>query len=147
MAKIKGLDKAVKQLNSFPSELDKLVKSTILKYAKLILNDAMSKLPAGASSIRSSYHIEVLDNGYTVKIYTDDELAAYIEFGTGDFASTYLSSQPKEVSEQAIKFFVSGDGTMPARPYLFPSYYSHKEAILAEINKGVNDLARRFNNA
>lgn len=141
------MDKALKQLKSIPSETDKIIKSTLLKYARLILADAMANLPEGASSIRSSYHIDITDNGFTVKIYTDNEIAAYLEFGTGDYAKRYLSGQPDEVSKEAIKFLTTGKGTMEAQPYLFPAYYKYRDQIVIDIKKQLNDLARRFNNA
>lgn len=146
MAGIKGIEKVQRALKRFPAELDKVVKSTLLEYARLIFAEAMANLPASAGAIKSTYQIEVKEGGYVVSIYTDNEIAAYIEFGTGGHAARYLSGQDNEVKESAIAFFVSGEGNMPAQPYLFPAYYKYRPLLIAEMNKRVDALTKRFNN-
>lgn len=136
--KIKGLDSFVKNMKGLENKIDKVIKDTLLEYANRILSESMSKL--GNSAIASTFHLEVSENGYRVTIYTDNEIAAYIEFGTGDYAANYLSGQPDEVTDQAIKFFVTGEGTMPANPYLFPTYFKYKEEIIIEIDRRVQKL-------
>lgn len=135
---MRGLEKSIKGLDKKISEV---IKSTLLEYATLIFREAMSNL--GNSTIASTFHLEVSESGYRVTIYTDNEIAAYIEFGTGEFALNYLNGQPDEVKDEAIKFFVNGEGKMPAKPYLFPVYYKYKEEIGIEINKRVQKVLDR----
>lgn len=140
--KIKGMDRLRRDLQKLPESVDEMLKRTLLEFAQKILNDAMSGLPSGASAIKATYRIEVKDSGFTVSIVTDNEISAYIEFGTGRYATSYLGSQPQEVKDEAIKFFVNGEGTMPARPYLFPAYYRHREALIVELNKRLDRIVK-----
>lgn len=139
---IKGMTQLRKTLQSLPDQVDAMVKKTLMDFAQRIFNEAMSNLPAGATAIRSTYRIETRNGGMSVSIITDNEIAAYIEFGTGRYAASYLSGQPQEVKDEAIKFFVNGEGTMQARPYLFPAYYKYREALLIELNKQLSRIVK-----
>lgn len=140
--KIAGMSRFRRDLNKLPESVDEMLKRTLLEFAQRIFNDAMAGLPSGATSIRATYRIEVKDGGFTVNIVTDNEIAAYIEFGTGGYAASYLGSQPQEVKDEAIKFFVNGEGTMPARPYLFPAYYKHREALIRTIQERLDRIVK-----
>lgn len=144
MSKIKGMSELRRGLKQFPNNVEKIIKDTLLEWAQKIYNDAMAGLPAGATAIKATYRIETSRGGWTVKIVTENEIAAYIEFGTGSFAANYLAGQPKEVSDDAIKFFVNGEGTMPARPYLFPAYYKNREAFIVDLNKKFERLVKQI---
>lgn len=119
--------------------IDKVVKDTLLEYIQKIYQDAMSGLK-GASSVKSTFQVSVSDGGYTVTLFSDEEMAAYIEFGTGNFAATYLAGKPKEMVEDALKFFVNGKGTMPAKPYLFPAFYKYRDEIVKVMDKRIQKL-------
>lgn len=127
MLSLKGLDKRIEDV----------IKKTILEYARLIYNEAMSK---AGSEVAATYSFEVLENGYRAYMYTDDEMAAYIEFHTGDIAKAYLAGQPQEVREEAIEFFKTGRGTLVGNPYLFPAYYRYKEKIVPAINAAIQKM-------
>lgn len=134
--KIKGLQNLLAKAEK---DIDRIIKEVLLSSANSILQDALSRLPANSGAIRSSFAIAVTDNGYTVTIFSDEEVAAYIEFGTGDFAKAYLAGKPAEVVAEAIKFFVNGKGKMPAQPYLFPAYLARRDAILDLIDTRINE--------
>lgn len=119
--------------------IDKAVKDTLLEYAQKIFADAMSGL-SSASNIKSSFQLSVSENSYTVTIFSDEEVAAYIEFGTGDFAATYLVGKPTEMVEDAMKFFVNGKGTMPPHPYLFPAFYKYRDEIVNVMDKRIQKI-------
>lgn len=137
MAGIKELQRQIQRLDQ---QVENVIKETLLEYAQRIYNDAMSSLPSGASSVAASFKLQVTDSGLRVVIWTENEIAAYIEFGTGDHAERYLMSQEDEVLEEATKFFVSGEGNMPARPYLFPAYDRYKFEIPIEIDRRIQKL-------
>src|SRR6185503_3890096 len=94
--KIKGLNALNKLLSNAEKDIESIIKETLLVSANEILQDAMSRLPVGSGNVRASFAIQVTDNGYTVTIFSDEEVAAYIEFGTGDFAKAYLAGKPQE---------------------------------------------------
>lgn len=139
MAGIKGLKKLQRAMSDLPTRIEKVVKDTLLEYTKKIFDEAMSKVPG---SIASTYTLEVSENGLRIVIWTEEEMAAYLEFGTGGFAAELLSGKPQEMREDAMLFYVNGEGTMPAQPYLFPAFYKYRDEIVrvmdARIQKLVN---------
>lgn len=65
---------------------------------------------------------EVKENRVIMKLAAHSDYAAYLEFGTGQFAASYVSTLPKELQEYAMTFFVNGKGRLPARPHLVPAF-------------------------
>lgn len=128
-------------LRGVESRIEKAVKDVILDYAKRIYTEAMSNTTA---EIASTYSFETTDNGYRVKIYTDNEMAAYIEFHTGRMSKAYLAGQPKEVGAEAIKFFKTGEGTLQGNPYLFPAFYKYRDQIIPAIDKAIQAIFDRL---
>lgn len=138
-----------KELNKAAEKIDKVIKSTLLKYMTMVMEEGLRGLPA---AIASTYHLVVSDDGYTIMIYTDSELAAWHEFGTGTrdtvktgiSAEEYLSGQPSEVSEEASKFFISGKGTLPAQPTFFPAYLRLRVIMVDEMKSEIDKIAKAF---
>lgn len=48
--------------------------------------------------------------------------AAYVEFGTGQYAAAYVPTLDPEFQALARTFYVNGKGRMRAQPYLIPAY-------------------------
>lgn len=142
MAKIKGFEQLKRVLSRVDSDVETIIKAVMLEYMQKIFNEALSNLPSSASSIRESYKLEVSEGGFRITIYTDNDFAAYIEFGTGEFAKAYLAGEPQEVTEEAIKFYINGEGKMPERPYLFPAYYKYKDEMIEAMNRKIQVLLR-----
>lgn len=140
--KIKGLNELNRLLDKIDIEVDKIIKETLLFSANEILQDALSRLPVGSGNVKASFKVEVTDNGYVCTIFSDEEVAAYIEFGTGDYAKAYLAGKPQEIVDEAIKFFVNGKGKMPAQPYLFPTYLARRDKIVEVIDNKINEYLK-----
>lgn len=67
---------------------------------------------------------------------SNDDIAAYLEFGTGPYAKEYLSKKPQVIRDYAMTFFVNGRGRTAAHPYLIPSW--EEEGVkLSEKLKGL----------
>ena len=49
------------------------------------------------------------------------QIAAYHEFGTGDFAKALVGTLPQDWQLYAKSFYVNGMGRLPAKPYMFPA--------------------------
>lgn len=81
------------------------------------------------NSIRSK---RLKEYSYTVGAYTD--YAAYIEFGTGGYAASYVPSIDSEWQKIAESFMKSGNGAMEQRPYLYPSYKRLEPIIIKRID-------------
>lgn len=122
---VKGVNDVLRSFRRYEREVEKTIKDTVKEFMQKVMADALANLPHGSQYLRATFHIEVTDEGYTAWVYSDDELAAYVEFGTGIWARAYLSGKPMEMKVEAIKFFINGKGTMFAQPYLFPAYYRY----------------------
>ena len=62
-------------------------------------------------------------------------MAAYIEFGTGLSASQILAPYPQWVKDIAYEYYVSGDGTLKGKPYLFNNFLKNHEVFERDLNK------------
>ena len=123
-----------KRLNDLPSAITGIVNDVLKEYIERIYTEAMAKAP---DKVRNSYTVEIHPNEMRVELWTEDEMAAYLEFGTGGHAVKLLSGNPQEMRYDAILFFKTGEGTLPAQPYLFPVYYRYKDQIPLEIDKRI----------
>lgn len=63
------------------------------------------------------------DNGYTgeVGVMGENNMAAYLEFGTGLSAERILEPYPQWIKDIAWNFLVTGRGTLKGKPYLYPN--------------------------
>lgn len=87
-------------------------------------------IPSIAATIRTEKDGDV----YTVTAgqgLNDPEIAAYHEFGTGDFARATVSGLPGDWIEYAWTFKKENDGHLPASPYLYKAFYG-------EVTKYIN---------
>lgn len=116
-----------------PSAIEAAIQQVLSRYVGMIYSEAMAKLKS--PKVRSSFSVKV--DGLRAEIWSNDVLAAYIEFGTGQFAATYLSGHPQEMVEEALKFYVSGGGKLPANPYLFPTFYKYRDEMVREMDAAV----------
>ena len=63
-----------------------------------------------------------------------DDMAAYIEFGTGLSAREILAPYPQWVKDIAMQFFVNGLGTLQGKPYLYNNFLKNVEKFKADLN-------------
>ena len=68
-------------------------------------------------------------------------LAAYVEFGTGLSASQILAPYPQWVKDIAYEYYVSGEGTLIGKPYLFNKFLKNLETFERDLN---NLLEKEF---
>lgn len=129
MAKIKGI------FAGLDKKIDSVINDVLLEFA----NKMLDAIP---SELRGSFTLTVQNRRVT--LWTDNEMAAYIEFGTGKFAKSYLSGQPNIVKEEAIQFFKTGTGTIPDDPYLFPAFFKWKDWAISEIDKRIQAVFDRL---
>ena len=73
-----------------------------------------------------------------VGVKGNNEMAAYIEFGTGLSAASILAPYPKWVKDIAMEFYVNGKGTLTGKPYFYPAVFSN-ETILQKELKTISD--------
>ena len=62
-----------------------------------------------------------------------NDMAAYIEFGTGLSAREILAPYPQWVKDIAMQFFVNGLGTLQGKPYLYSNFLKNVEKFKADL--------------
>lgn len=99
--------------------VDKTTKVELLANRDLIANSTV-EFNLNFISVDKKF----LDGGFTgeVGVMGENEMAAYIEFGTGLSAEDILSKYPKWVQEIAWNFFKTGEGTLQGKPYLYNNF-------------------------
>lgn len=66
---------------------------------------------------------------------SQDDMAAYLEFGTGDSAAAYLATQPSWVKEWAANFIKNKKGTITDHAYLIPSLRDETPELIEKLKK------------
>lgn len=94
-----------------------------------VVNDAKRNTPVDLGGLRNSISHDYLNSRTTITVAAN--YAAYVEFGTGTFAATYVPSLPPAIQAYAMTFFKTGKGRLPAKPFLFPAYFKNL-ALLKE---------------
>jgi HK97 gp10 family phage protein len=146
--KIKGLDKLIKDLEKFGDDGEKVVKKRIEFSATNIERNAINRVPFEFTFIRQRIDKQILDGGLRAKVGvqgTDENpLPAYVEFGTGLSAQQLLNSgeYDQDVRDIAIQFYKNGKGTLPANPYLFPSFFEERPKLIESLKKELDKLAK-----
>ena len=79
------------------------------------------------------------DNGFTQLVSaahnTNPKLAAYMEFGTGDYAAYFLGTNPQYIKDLARQYYVNGQGRLPSMPYITPAYIRERKKFLENVKK------------
>lgn len=80
-------------------------------------------------SINFSFNKDAISATMHAGNVSGDDIAAYLEFGTGRFAKAYLAGHSSAVQKFAYTFYVNGKGRLPAHPYLLPSFFEEGERL------------------
>jgi hypothetical protein len=71
-------------------------------------------------------------------LISNNPYSAYFEFGTGKYAATYVPNLDEEWQVLARTYFINGKGTIPDRPFLYPSVKSVFPKMVKRINNILN---------
>ncbi|MDD2300627.1 MAG: hypothetical protein PHU69_13455 [Fermentimonas sp.] len=111
-------------LQRYSKDTLKEIKSLVADITTQIEFDATRDAPMSSGGTKFiSIDKKFSDNGYTgeVGVMGENDLAAYFEFGTGLSAGDILAPYPQWIKDIARKFFVTGQGTLKGKPYLYPN--------------------------
>lgn len=134
-----GLDSVLKKFGSLPERVTTLTKAAVSRNTNEIYAESISRVPKKLSKLAGSAEKTVTDLTGTVSYGGGGvDYAPYVEFGTGSFASQYLSGMPKEIKSYALTFYVNGQGKMPSQPYLIPAFLKYRKQFL----KDMKDIAK-----
>ena len=117
------------------STLEK-VKNAIADTAVAIELEATRKAP-NFISIEKRFSEKGLKAEVGVK--GNNEMAAYIEFGTGLSAASILAPYPKWVKDIAMEFYINGKGTLTGKPYFYPAVFKNETLLKKEMKAIVDE--------
>jgi len=128
-------------LSKYRKDIEKLVNKELSDAAKKIASNAKANctIPSIAGTIKT------VKEGKTQKVSVgqglqDPEIAAYHEFGTGDFARSTVSGLPEDWVQYAATFIKNGQGRLPASPYLYRAYWSVSTGIKEDLMSKINNI-------
>lgn len=84
---------------------------------------------------------KISNGGYTgeVGVMGDNEMAAYIEFGTGLSAAQILAPYPQWIKDIAMQFYITGEGTLKGKPYLYNNFLVIEEKFKKELQRIIDE--------
>jgi HK97 gp10 family phage protein len=139
--KIEGMKEAIRNIQDWEVEKIRQSRLQVERSAINVERDAKNGCPVDTNVLRSSIAktVTVSDRGRVLEaeVGTSVEYAPFVEFGTGDGAS----SIPAELQEYSSQFKgkTGRVRNYPARPFLFPAWEQERpkflramEAILAK---------------
>lgn len=96
--------------------------------------------------ISQSIGYKIIDGGLKGVVMVADvagELAAWVEFGTGQSAATYLATVPPEWRAEAQKYYLTGKGTIVNQPYIYPAFMKYKEQFLKDLKQAIKEFTKK----
>lgn len=151
---VKGLEKALKDLEKKGDLAIQAVKDKLADTAEVIQLDAKQLAPESISSIvggnvkkdyplnvKQRIVLEAFDNGfrYKIAIAGTQDFDAYAEFGTGQDAQQILNGPgyTDEMRSIAREFFKNGRGTLVGKPFLMPSFIKNTAKLVDEMEQEI----------
>jgi len=118
----------------------KRYQNDIIKKVKDLISDFASQLEIEAT--RDAPNFIHIDKKFSkgglvaeVGVMGDNDMAAYIEFGTGLSAHEILAPYPQWIRDIAMQFYVNGMGTLQGKPYLYNNYLRILHSFRVELDK------------
>lgn len=110
-------------VNRLSVENQKQCKTIIKGAAKRIQHMAMIKVPVDKSFLKGTSFIRMSSDQLGATVGYNAHYAPYKEFGTGDYARTYLAANP-DLSQFASQFRGRGirKVNLKAKPFFFPAF-------------------------
>lgn len=122
----------IEQLQNRIKKLSEAVKVEVVKEiqasGEVIRNAAVVRVPVDTGFLKNSISVKNLDNG--VENVAQKDYSAYVEFGTGTKVDV-----PAGLEDYAIQFKGKGERqvNLPARPFMFPSYFEEKPRLIKRL--------------
>ena len=134
-----GLDSVLKKFDKLPERVVTLTKAAVTRNINEIYAESVSRVPKNLNKLAGSGQKNITDLTGTVSFGGGGvDYAPYVEFGTGQFAKSYLSSMPNEIKSYAMTFYVNGQGKVPAQPFLIPAFLKYRKEFI----KDMKDIAK-----
>lgn len=116
-------------------KVNEIIQEVFTEYANKILNESRNEFQV--AEWRSDGLVEVSPDGVTLSF--SNEAMIFSEFGTGQFAQSYLSNKPQDIKQEAMKFYKNGLGRTIAEPIIYPLVIKYGDEIPREIDKRIEN--------
>jgi len=123
--KVTGLKELKRELNSIEAKSKAAINKGLQQTARLILADALNRVPVDKGLLKNSMGVESNDEKMTATVYAAALYAAYQEFGSGQFTEV-----PKGFEDYAREFYVDGTGRTRPQPFMFPALFANQEKLV-----------------
>lgn len=120
--KIKGLDKAIRDIEKYSLKTQEGIRKQTDQAASRVLTKATNR--AQSTRIKNSMGKEIHDKGFTARVFASNPLAVLFEFGTG----------PRYQNNGRYT------GMMRARPFLFPSWEEERNNYIKALGKELKKI-------
>lgn len=164
MAGIKGLDKLLKGLDDTSKRFQEEVKTIISINVGDLELQSIRSAPGPGDEIKTEYGTEnerdivngrgwtpisqaitseISPDGYSGRVFVNDsagDIAAWVEFGCGQSAASYLQTVPAEWQEVAARYIRTKKGTIVNAPYLYPAYEKYSIEMVKELKQAIKDI-------
>lgn len=151
---INGIDSLMKKLNALGGNVNKVLEISISKQTKLIQGEAKDLCPVDTGDLRKSIFtdVNVSSSKVTGKVFTNNEYAGYVEFGTGRVGETtpVADKYPGELAYKQDKWlanipdvglrYVAGQ---PAQPYMYPAIKNNEDKVLGNIKLDLKEAIEK----
>ena len=132
---VTGIDETKQAIRDYVEAIRKGVPALIEEYTIRIARLAKSRVDVDLADLRASIHIElerkageVIGRVSAGRGLDDPDVAAFVEFGTGRFVQV-----PAGLENYALRFYRTGEGRLPASPYLFPAFESQRVRFMQDL--------------
>lgn len=136
-----GMSKVLGAIDKFQRNIHEDISHEIEGTAQRTVNSAKARLsPFGSegeelvdqiNKVRSSIDYKVEPQRLEAEVHAGginpENMAAYLEFGTGKRAASYVPSLDPKYQALAMTFFVNGKGTLRTHRFLIPAYEQEKK--------------------
>ncbi len=145
---ISGLSQVKNKLKSYRDKVSQEIINQVQDSGTQIESDAIAKAPRQLLIKGQKSQPETLDfhqridntvsnGGFSAEIgvQSENNLAIYVEFGTGEDAASYVPTLPKDIQDYARLFYVNGKGRILHQPFLIPAFRKESPIFISELKK------------
>lgn len=148
---VTGLQQTLNAIRTLEKTVQEDVKDVIEDFTLRILRQAIRNAPSAGENVATTYGTqkidsniasylgsEIVNNGFTGRVFLEsgaNELAIYLEFGTGVSAASYVPTLSAEWQAIAQRYYVNGRGTLIKHPFLLPAFFDNQFKFVYEMQR------------
>lgn len=157
---IRGMASLMAKLDKLGGNSQRALRYGVTATAEKARKDAQGMAPVDTTALRGSIRVKYEKNGLVGIVYTNNDHATYVEFGTGPVGAAnhagispnvpvtytkrpYWTYRLKKTGADGKPVYIRTSG-QPARPYLYPAAVMNKDVFQREVEQALRDEIRRL---